>query len=266
MTTKYVSIKSVLYGISLLLDERYWNENKVLEWINRGYRKLQISSSFETKLKELTVTSHKATLPADFKYLIQVMNTTTATAADGEAIMTYSVSPPENTTWVLANANSMYGYRPMRLTSNPYHDSICLDTTISYCTDCVHDFSISPSLVLTTTLAEGTILVSYLGYATDEDGCVLIPDDENLKEALQYYALYMYWTEKDLMKEDGADRRMDKYLGLWQTASVKAKGNLNMPDINEIENIKNHWNRLVPRENKFQQGFLTLGNRENVNF
>jgi hypothetical protein len=154
----------------------------------------------------------------------------------------------------------------MRLASNPYHSSICLDTTISYCTDCVHEFSVSPSLVVTTTLEEGTILVAYLSYATDDEGCILIPDDENLKEALQYYAFYMYWLEKDMMKEDGAAQRMQYWLSMWQTAMIKAKGNLTLPDVNELENIKSNLNRLVPRENKFQQGFLTLGNRENVNF
>jgi len=192
MTTNYISIKSVLYGVSLLLDERYWNENKALEWINRAYRKLNLPASLVTKTAELTITTHKTTLPTDFKYLIQVMDTTTVTSASADTFLSETTDLPEESTWTLATTNSMYGYKPMRLTSNPYHSSICLDTTISYCTDCVHEFSISPNLVLTTTLETGTALLSYLAYATDDEGCVLIPDNEEVKEALQYYIFYMY--------------------------------------------------------------------------
>lgn len=231
-----------------------------------AYRKLELPLSLEPKTSILTVTSHKATLPSDFKYLIQIVDITTPAAADAETFLDDTTDLPEDSTWVLASNNSLYGYTPMRLSSNPFHSSICLDTTISYCTDCAHEFSISPNLVITTTLEDGTILVAYLGYAVDDNGYPLIPDDENLKEALLYYVLYRYWMEKDLMLEQGAAQRADKYLALWQVASVKAKGNITSPDINEIENIKAHWNHLVPRENKFQQFFATLGNRENVNF
>jgi hypothetical protein len=98
MTTKYISIKSVLYGISLLIDDRYWNENKVLEWVNRGYRKMDLSPSFVTKTAELTVTSHKTTLPSDFKYLIQIMDTTDVSSVDTSNLLDESLDPPSNST------------------------------------------------------------------------------------------------------------------------------------------------------------------------
>jgi len=80
----------------------------------------------------------------------------------------------------------------MRLTSNPYHQSICLNNGLMYCTDCDHEFSVSPSLVLTSTLLSGVLKVAYLAYPTDDEGYQLIPDDESLKEALLHYVLYRY--------------------------------------------------------------------------
>lgn len=70
---------------------------------------------------------------------------------------------------------------------------------------------------------------------------------------------------KDLMMEQGAERRMKDYLQRWQILKLKAM-NVNLPDVNRLENLKNIWNRLVPRENRFDQLFLTLGNKENVDF
>jgi hypothetical protein len=43
---------------------------------------------------------------------------------------------------------------------------------------------------------------------------------------------------KMTMKEDGADNLMKHHLSMWQTLSVRAKGNLTFPDINQLENIK----------------------------
>ena len=68
------------------------------------------------------------------------------------------------------------------------------------------------------------------------------------------------------MKEEGSESRMQHYLQMWNTMSKKAAGNLNLPDLNQLENMKNNWNRLVPRTNQFQSLFLRLGNRENINF
>lgn len=68
------------------------------------------------------------------------------------------------------------------------------------------------------------------------------------------------------MMEDGAEKRMQHHLMMWNTLSKKAAGNLNLPDVNEMENLMQQFNRLVPKVNKFEQLFLTLSNREDVNF
>lgn len=68
------------------------------------------------------------------------------------------------------------------------------------------------------------------------------------------------------MMEDGSEQRMKHYLTMWNTLSKKAAGNLNLPDVNELENLMSQFNRLVPKQNRFQQMFLTLSNRENVKF
>ena len=67
------------------------------------------------------------------------------------------------------------------------------------------------------------------------------------------------------MMEDGAETRMKFYLQQWQTLKLQAM-NLNLPDVSEYENLKNMSNRLVPRENRFNQFFLPLNSRENVKF
>lgn len=260
MTTNYISIKSVLYDLSLVINERLWNENQMLEWAHKALRLLRTNAMLETKLALLSIENHKAQLPDNLKYLIQIMYKYT----DNPVNTTDLILPPNSTLGedLFQVTGNMFPWKPMRLTSNPYHGSICLDESITQCPDCTHSFSVSTDLILTSTLRSGTIMVAYLGYPVDEDGAALIPNDEEVKEAILYYLLYRYWMVKYNMMEDGADKRMQTYLSMWNTLSKKAAGNMNLPDVNELENIKNIFNRLVPRENQFNKGFLTLTNSE----
>lgn len=108
-------------------------------------------------------------------------------------------------------------------------------------------------------------MVAYKGYPVNEEGDYLIPDNQDLQEAIMNFVLYKYWLTKYLCKEDGAEQRMQYFLSMWNTLSKKAL-NLNLPDLSEMENAMIIWNRLVPRRNRAEDGFATLNSRENVNF
>jgi hypothetical protein len=241
---KHTSIKSVLAQIALVLDDRYWNETTVMEHAARAYRQMNLEAKFENKVVELTVSNHKTTLPEDLKYIVQIGHKP-STCSDSSIC-----SAP---------------YVAMRATTSSFLNSICLSSCLTTCPQCKYEYSISSSGVLTTNLCDGTIVLSYLGYPQDEDGYPLIIDDENVKEALMHYVFYRYWMQKDLMKEEGASQRMSFHLSMWSTLSKKAL-NANLPDVAQLENIKNNFNRLVPNTSSFSHFFSTLNSREHVNF
>lgn len=261
-SNKYISIKSVLHDLINTIDERYWNEAKMLEWATKGFRKLRLIGSLVDKIAVLDVCAHKATLPSDFMYLTQIAYKSASTTQDPE------ITLPSNSG--LANTLTAWPiympWSPMRLTSNPYFGSICLDDSLLACADCLHEFSVDENLILTTTVHTGTIMVAYMGYPTNDKGDALIIDNENLKDALLHYVLYRYWMSKYQMKEEGAQQHMSFHLDMWNTLASKAAGDVNMPDVNTLENIKIMRDRLVPSNNRFQQLFLTFGGRQDVNF
>jgi len=242
--TKYVPIDSVLYDLSLTIDSKFWNEATVKEWLNRGYRQLGISAKLESKVKVLEVFQHKVNLPTDFIFLNQIGY------YDSENCTTdYKISD----------------FKPMKLSSSSFSKGFCLDTSIEHCPGCFHEFGINTDLTITTTLPVGIIILSYLGYPTDENNTVLIPDDETVKEALLHYILYRYWMAKYQVKEEGADQRMQFHLSMWSTLSKKAY-NLNLPDISTMENIKTTLNSLVSKENEFLSFFTNLSTHAEHNF
>ena len=255
MTTNYTSVKSVLYDLSLTIDERYWNEIKMTEWLVHGLRQMNFEAQLTNKVAQLEVETHKATLPTDLKYIIQVVEYTRNNSTTWENIVE-AQDLPENSDLFDNYRPSYNAWRPMRMTSNPYHYTLCLDGSIPACPECGNEYSISPNMVMTTTLRTGNITVAYMGYVTAEDGTIMIPNDEQLKEALLHYVLYRYWMSKYQMKEEGSEQRMRFHLGQWQVLNVKATGNLNSPDVSQMESIMERWNSLVPRDNAFKQMYL----------
>ena len=263
ISTNYISIKSVLADLISTIDERYWNETSMLEWATKALRKIKIFDKYSNKVAVLDVCNHKSQLPSDFVYLTQIAWKLSSVPLTTDPVVTL---PNEGLSSSLYAAVPRINWAPMRLTSNPYFGSICLDETIINCKNCVHEFSVDESLIITTTLKDGKIMAAYLAYPTNEAGDALMPDSEELKDAILHYVLYRYWMMKFQMKEDGADKRMDYHLTMWSTLSAKADGSLNMPDISTLENIKQFRSRLVPRENVFGDMFLNLNHTENVNF
>ena len=88
MTTNYISVNSILYDLSLTIDDRYWNQNKMTEWAHKALRLIRSDVMLESKLIYLEVSNHKATLPSDLKYLTQIAYTpnsyTCCTGTHGE--------------------------------------------------------------------------------------------------------------------------------------------------------------------------------------
>lgn len=189
MTTNYIPVDSVLYDLSLTIDERYWNEARALEWANKAARLIRSDQMLEGKLFVGDVTSHKVELPSDLKYLIQVIY------RDSECVDNTcypELNIPENSDLASKlDGIEMINWQPMRLTSSPYHSSLCLDDSLLNCQVCSHEFSVSTDLILTTTLKQGKVMVSYIGIPM-KDGKLLIPDNEEVKEAIMAYILYRY--------------------------------------------------------------------------
>jgi hypothetical protein len=256
MTIKYTSVKSVLYNVSLLIDDRYWNEAKILEWVVRGLRQVGITQQYIERSAIIDVINHKAELPNDLQKISMVSHVPEGINNSGD-IEALDLPESSGLGSSLSNIPSPGLWKPMHyngLSTN----LVCVDPRYKIKDCCTHSYSVSPSLVLTTTFPTGPILIQYLSYPVDEEGFPLMPNDETLKEALQHYVLYNYWMSKYTMKEEGAEQRLQFHLNMWQTLSMKSK-NLNLPDEGMLERLRVERNTLNPKSNHFSELFLNLG-------
>ena len=116
-----------------------------------------------------------------------------------------------------------------------------------------------------TNFKDGYIQAVYTGYALDNEGLPMIPDDEKFKNALKYEIVYkLDWKKwranpaspgmKALVND--SEQRRDWYVG---AAITKSR----IPTMGQMESIKNQWLRTIPRLREHGNGFATNNRLEN---
>lgn len=283
---RYISIKSVLADIATMVDENVWNEALYTEWAHKALSKFRANSKFDLTVCFKQVEEHKAEIPSDARYIVQILYRLEPTAQDIEYfadIMGINLNGqehmefPENLPTRAAEA--LFGYtrvnwKPMRLTMNPFTVGIhCAPSLLNIntsgnwnmydysCPQCSHEYVVSPSGAITTTLKEGWLAIAYLRYPKTDSGDTLIPDNESLKDGIFHFVMYRHLLKRYTSGDNTVEGQMMFHLQQFQTLATKARGEVNEPDVATLEAIKSYRDRLVPKENMYEGMFSQLGNR-----
>lgn len=232
MTTKQISSKYVIEKIyrDLGINEEL-NVDDVYEWIFEALMKIGVYKQFTEETTMLDIENCKASLPCNLHKLKLV-------TYNGEII-----------SWA---GNSL---------ANNY---FCKECTLPPCCTEV-TFFINDSYIYLNfgdgVTTSGQVCIEYIGIAVDDDGYPTIPDDVYYMEACKAYIVkkldYIQWRRgliPDKMFEH-SDREWNFYCGA-------AKGAGNMPDLHEMEELKNVWVRLLPLQNEYKNGFVNLTKQE----
>lgn len=281
--TKYISIKSVLYDIALTLPDEMWEENKFMEWATKALAKLKFEDKFQQNVGLITIEEHKGTLMPEARHVVQAAYKVTTDPTDlietMRKIMGINDVPTELGTNLRLPAAGVFasrsylrtsGWLPIKLSTNSFIKSIPEIEGLSFinmnCNECAHEMHIDPNGCITTTIPNGHILISYLSYPVDKDGNAMLPDNEDLKEALMHYVYYRLYLAKSFMHEQNSIQEREYHLSRFQLLGTKAVGDLNMPDSTTMEQIKNNRNRIVPRTEQFNSFYSKLNNSDLQSF
>lgn len=273
----YISIRSVLYDISTMMDSKEWNEANMLEWAYRALHKNKANKIYTTKVGLVDVIDHKFPLPDDLRFLHQIVYKICSTEGLLEDVREALGLTDEE--WgdstipyrVLLNYynSSVNQWKPMTLSSTPFALSMHCGARIPQCTNCEHSYAVSEDFIVTTTLKQGKALISYLAYPTDQDGDALIPDNGDLRDAIMHYCLYRHYMGKSLKamgNDQAANQQREWHLSMYEILSAKAKGSIDLPTLAQYENYRRTHNRLVPRVQQFDKMFLGLNQEEKVKY
>jgi hypothetical protein len=277
----YTSIYNIISDIHSMVDSVDWDEDKMLEWAVKGLRKLNIPAKYEDVVVMLKVTNHSTQLPDDIKYINQMFYTVSNDLSYEQLIGLvneslgisedkanyYHMAYPDNLAKQILNAGYFNRwFRPLRRESGSFGTEPCTFNKVPNTRQCNHRYTIYGKQSIQTTFPEGCVLLSYKRYVRDCDGIDLVPDNEDLKDALFHFCMYRWWMSRMTYKEEGSQGQMQFHLQQYMMLGKKAAANLTSPDIDQLENIKDTRNRLVPREYFYDKGFGQLSNRENIDF
>jgi len=298
MIYKTTSVKTVIAKVftDLDLQEGTHRISDMIEWAGEALEKIGAFPSFINKVTGvdgvpiLTVSNYQVKLPCDFHRVIQVSFSESETGPFfpmryGTGSFDYAKTiNTENTTSSYTFPESAVVTLAMELYDESYEDALArinsnpaTRSTLNGLLNSMSSSSISsPDSYLNTTtdytyvitsnyiktnIETGYIMMAYQAIPTDCDGYPLIPDDASFMEAIYWYItmklLYPQWKQGSVRTEVYYDARRS-----WNYYCKQAYGNALMPNIDQLESIKNSWIRLVPELHEHATGFSTLGERQ----
>lgn len=123
-------------------------------------------------------------------------------------------------------------------------------------------YTINPPYI-DTSLENGYAMIAYKAIPLDCDGYPMIPDDEDVKEAVYWYInmkmLYPQWRQGHLR-----DAIYEHAETEWKKKKMAAYATIMMPSHDELTTIQNTWIRLIPKMNEHSTSYQYLGTQERV--
>ena len=223
---KYISVKTVIAEIyrDLNIDQEERWVDMV-EWCAEALQKIGAFPQYHEKIAAITIDNYRGSLPCDIHEIIQL-------DINGRSVL--------SGTGTFDSQNDLPAKHSKHSVSYTINDSY-----------------------INTNIENGEATIAYLAIPTDAEGFPLVPDDEGYKEAMEKYVVMRLKYPEFLAGTYNANIYM-KLEKDWHKYCAQARGNANMPTIDELESIKNQWVRLMPQMQKHKDFFKTLNSGERI--
>jgi hypothetical protein len=111
-------------------------------------------------------------------------------------------------------------------------------------------------------IKKGKVCMAYWSLPLDNENYLMIPDDEKFKRALTDYVIwkndYILWRQQAISDKMYQESRDNKD---WSIAS--AANHIKLPDVEQLESMKDTMIRLIPKSTSYWHFFKDLGTQEN---
>ncbi len=200
---------------------------ELYEWVSEALLFIGAFDQFDTISVNLTIDSHKAKLPCGFYKLQEIAFDNKPIYYSGKSLLTN------------------YFCEDCKI---PVFPSINPDGTTK------ETFYINDSYIVTSVESGDNLCVTYLGIPVDENGIPTVPDDVYYMKACTTYVTKMF-DYREWRKGRIPDKVFQHSEQEWEFYCVAARGAANMPNVQQLENLKNILIRLVPQTNQFNKFF-----------
>lgn len=281
MNHRFVSLKSVLADLSTMIPEDNFNEVLLYEWSAQGLNKIRPSLGYKLCNAVIPIVEHQAVLPNNFQTLISAAVLpaySDSEVAYYEGIIRELASLNEPNNMYIVNDENIIkklmgtfsDTRKLQIMHKatsvfmPSYNQRSISTTPELQTP---QYQICEGRFITTNVLTGFILIAYLAIPSSKDGDLLIPDHQDLKEAISHYCMYRWYSARistaDYAALNHLKQEREFHLAQFQVLSLKSK-NLELPDLATLENLTNIKNRMVSVTTAFETGFNNINSAETI--
>lgn len=297
MTSKLISSQTVISKVisDLDLSEDGLRISDMLEWIGEAIHKIGGLSDMNYQVDVLKLNHNQAKLPCDMNKLIQVAYSHTPegpwratryntgsfkmsvndTRIDGNPtddgdfhryvsdnvmVEVYrTMYKRENLSFAEALAE-LNGNEELRIVLRRLINSKDWKTfnSTDFSTDI--QYYIKPGYIVCN-IPDGYVKIAYNGIHRDEYGYAMIPDQESYIEAIYWYIVmklqYPQYVSGKIPQHVYYEAKNN-----WKSYCRQAYGDIKMPNLDQLESIKNTWNRIYPVMDEHETFYSTVGQEE----
>ena len=252
---KRIPIKSILYQLSIKLDPKNWNESVVLEWAIKAAKKMGSIHSLTADWILMEYDNGCFDLPREVESISQIFIFKNPNKTYDQLVdeIRQRTSAPN------ADFFIQYAMGDKNTWKSVYQ---AVTPIINQCTgidSCYAQYYENNNHVRLN-IQKGVVLVIYKKYATDSEGELEIPDNENYKEAINHYILYNYYDGLCNVEANQINMTQRKWhLDRFDFLQRKAIGEVNEPTEGQLENMRKYRNKLPGTLNMFEKGFVPFG-------
>jgi hypothetical protein len=298
MIYKKVSSKTIIAKVLTDLDiqQENYREADMIEWIGEALESIGAFPYFNIKVtgKEdepiLIISNYQSRLPRDLYRPVFVQYSTNEKGPyipvkwNGNPTM-YRGESTESTNLTSVTGDDEVIYFAMDMYSLNYVDALTLLNNDPNVKAKINSIIMSEDFARTLTSKEdpqattikytinndyikfnvqnGYVRLVYQAIPADEDGYALVPDDTGFKNALYWYIVqklfYPRWVSGEVRDRVYMDAQSN-----YNFYAKQAYANAMMPDIGQLESIKNQWNKLFPELFEFDSSFSQLGEKQTI--
>lgn len=238
----------------------------IREWIMEGVLKIGAVQQYDNKTAILPVIGHQAALPCDLYKLGQVAFSTQN--CGGWMPMRKSTSSfgvdhdkccgrrrPKmfvKDVAMLPLVKNMFNLTTDREALDKLNEDTRFSNDLQYTT--------KPGFI-NTNVPMGFVKIQYYAIYTDEDSMPMIPDLESYKEAIYWYVTMKLMYPKKLKGEISQGDYYD-IRNSYNFYRKQAYAEAMMPGVDDVESIKNDWNKLYPEIDDHSLFFSTTGEEQ----
>jgi len=238
---QFTNVRAVINRLAL--DKTQYEEDDIIEWIINGLDVLNIKKAYQQEAVWIEVKNHKAILPCDLIQIEMIVSPLIEgdfCAEDEQELADCNCG--YNTDYV-EQVNSNYNFKVinnwsrftntnyfrrnfqvLKLSNLPFAQKFHCNTCPNIASNCGLTYTLSSNGYITTSFESGSICLAYLKYAKDEDDEYIIPDKEDLIQALANWCMAKHWEFRMNMKEEGAFNMYNLYINKAQNLFQKVRG------------------------------------------